>query len=64
MPNVAPDQADTYKCFAVNEYGQAVVTVVLNVIAGENHLKANIAEYISMANWEVLANVDLSLLFL
>ncbi|XP_068567860.1 immunoglobulin-like and fibronectin type III domain-containing protein 1 [Cebidichthys violaceus] len=33
MPNVMPDQADTYKCFAVNEYGQAVVTVVLNVIA-------------------------------
>ncbi|XP_030585511.1 immunoglobulin-like and fibronectin type III domain-containing protein 1 [Archocentrus centrarchus] len=32
MPNVAPDQADTYKCFATNEYGQAMVTVVLNVI--------------------------------
>uniref|UniRef100_A0A3P8UAD3 Immunoglobulin like and fibronectin type III domain containing 1, tandem duplicate 4 n=1 Tax=Amphiprion percula TaxID=161767 RepID=A0A3P8UAD3_AMPPE len=32
MPNVMPDQADTYKCFAVNEYGQAMVTVVLNVI--------------------------------
>ncbi|XP_036957612.1 immunoglobulin-like and fibronectin type III domain-containing protein 1 isoform X2 [Acanthopagrus latus] len=32
MPNVQPDQADTYKCFAVNEFGQAVVTVVLNVI--------------------------------
>lgn len=31
-----PDQADTYKCFAVNEYGQAVVTVVLNVIEGED----------------------------
>ncbi|XP_054473183.1 immunoglobulin-like and fibronectin type III domain-containing protein 1 [Anoplopoma fimbria] len=33
MPNVMPDQADTYKCFAKNEYGQAFVTVVLNVIA-------------------------------
>nr|XP_046239003.1 immunoglobulin-like and fibronectin type III domain-containing protein 1 [Scatophagus argus] len=33
MPNVMPDQADTYKCFATNEYGQATVTVVLNVIA-------------------------------
>ncbi|KAM6947839.1 immunoglobulin-like and fibronectin type III domain-containing protein 1 [Lycodopsis pacificus] len=33
MPNVMPDQADTYKCFAMNEYGQAAVTVVLNVIA-------------------------------
>ncbi|XP_055365280.1 immunoglobulin-like and fibronectin type III domain-containing protein 1 [Betta splendens] len=32
MPNVRPDQADTYKCFATNEYGQAMVTVVLNVI--------------------------------
>ncbi|XP_076003215.1 immunoglobulin-like and fibronectin type III domain-containing protein 1 [Genypterus blacodes] len=32
MANVMPDQADTYKCFAKNEYGQAVVTVVLNVI--------------------------------
>ncbi|XP_037634083.1 immunoglobulin-like and fibronectin type III domain-containing protein 1 isoform X3 [Sebastes umbrosus] len=33
MPHVMPDQADTYKCFATNEFGQAVVTVVLNVIA-------------------------------
>ncbi|KAM6980874.1 immunoglobulin-like and fibronectin type III domain-containing protein 1 [Aplochiton taeniatus] len=33
MANVKPDQADTYKCFANNEYGKATVTVVLNVIA-------------------------------
>ncbi|XP_055016668.1 immunoglobulin-like and fibronectin type III domain-containing protein 1 [Boleophthalmus pectinirostris] len=32
MPNVKPDQADTYKCIAINEYGQAFVTVILNVI--------------------------------
>ncbi|XP_071759957.2 immunoglobulin-like and fibronectin type III domain-containing protein 1 [Centroberyx gerrardi] len=32
MLNVSPDQADTYKCFATNEYGKAMVTVVLNVI--------------------------------
>nr|XP_019952106.1 PREDICTED: immunoglobulin-like and fibronectin type III domain-containing protein 1 [Paralichthys olivaceus] len=32
MPSVMPDQADTYKCFAKNEYGQAIVTVILNVI--------------------------------
>ncbi|CAL1609095.1 unnamed protein product [Knipowitschia caucasica] len=32
MPNVQPDQADTYKCIAVNEFGQAFVAVVLNVI--------------------------------
>lgn len=41
MPNVLPDQADTYKCFATNEYGQAVVTVVLNVIEGEDSLLTN-----------------------
>uniref|UniRef100_A0A4W5RHX8 Immunoglobulin like and fibronectin type III domain containing 1, tandem duplicate 4 n=1 Tax=Hucho hucho TaxID=62062 RepID=A0A4W5RHX8_9TELE len=32
MAKVKPEQADTYKCFAVNEFGRAVVTVVLNVI--------------------------------
>ncbi|XP_054473736.1 immunoglobulin-like and fibronectin type III domain-containing protein 1 [Anoplopoma fimbria] len=32
MPDVAPDQADTYKCFARNEYGKAVVTAALNII--------------------------------
>uniref|UniRef100_A0A8C4DYP3 Immunoglobulin like and fibronectin type III domain containing 1, tandem duplicate 2 n=1 Tax=Dicentrarchus labrax TaxID=13489 RepID=A0A8C4DYP3_DICLA len=32
---VKPDQADTYKCFATNEYGQAVCTVTLNVIGGK-----------------------------
>uniref|UniRef100_A0A3Q1JN37 Ig-like domain-containing protein n=1 Tax=Anabas testudineus TaxID=64144 RepID=A0A3Q1JN37_ANATE len=32
MPDVMPDQADTYKCLVTNEYGQAMVTVVLNVI--------------------------------
>lgn len=31
---VAPEDADTYKCFAANEYGRAVCTVVLNVIKG------------------------------
>lgn len=40
MPHVMPDQADTYKCFATNEFGQAVVTVVLNVIAGKDFLLA------------------------
>uniref|UniRef100_A0A672R904 Immunoglobulin-like and fibronectin type III domain-containing protein 1 n=1 Tax=Sinocyclocheilus grahami TaxID=75366 RepID=A0A672R904_SINGR len=32
MPNVGVDQADTYKCYANNEYGRAIVTVTLNVI--------------------------------
>lgn len=40
MPNVKSDQADTYKCFATNEYGKAMVTVVLNVIEGKNCLLA------------------------
>lgn len=35
MPDVSADQADTYKCFARNEYGKAVVTAVLNIIEGQ-----------------------------
>lgn len=34
MPDVCVDQADTYKCYARNEYGKALVTVTLNVIEG------------------------------
>uniref|UniRef100_A0A665T0T6 Immunoglobulin like and fibronectin type III domain containing 1, tandem duplicate 3 n=1 Tax=Echeneis naucrates TaxID=173247 RepID=A0A665T0T6_ECHNA len=37
MPDVSVDQADTYKCYAENEYGKAVVTATLNVIEGESH---------------------------
>ncbi|XP_052384591.1 immunoglobulin-like and fibronectin type III domain-containing protein 1 [Oncorhynchus keta] len=32
IPNVRAEQADTYKCFAANEYGRAVCTATLNVI--------------------------------
>ncbi|KAM4583488.1 immunoglobulin-like and fibronectin type III domain-containing protein 1 [Fundulus diaphanus] len=32
MPNVCADQADTYKCYARNQFGKALVTVTLNVI--------------------------------
>ncbi|XP_035244793.1 immunoglobulin-like and fibronectin type III domain-containing protein 1 [Anguilla anguilla] len=32
IPNVSPDQADTYKCFATNEFGKAICTATLNVI--------------------------------
>uniref|UniRef100_A0A673M6F5 Immunoglobulin like and fibronectin type III domain containing 1, tandem duplicate 1 n=1 Tax=Sinocyclocheilus rhinocerous TaxID=307959 RepID=A0A673M6F5_9TELE len=32
IPKVSGDEADTYKCYASNEYGKAVCTVVLNVI--------------------------------
>uniref|UniRef100_A0A4W5R221 Immunoglobulin like and fibronectin type III domain containing 1, tandem duplicate 2 n=1 Tax=Hucho hucho TaxID=62062 RepID=A0A4W5R221_9TELE len=35
IPNVTAEQADTYKCFAANEYGRAVCTATLNVIEGE-----------------------------
>uniref|UniRef100_A0A671PEM8 Immunoglobulin-like and fibronectin type III domain-containing protein 1 n=1 Tax=Sinocyclocheilus anshuiensis TaxID=1608454 RepID=A0A671PEM8_9TELE len=35
MANVGVDQADTYKCYASNEYGRAIVTVTLNVIEGQ-----------------------------
>uniref|UniRef100_A0A8C1ZTU0 Ig-like domain-containing protein n=1 Tax=Cyprinus carpio TaxID=7962 RepID=A0A8C1ZTU0_CYPCA len=34
MPNVSPDQADTYKCFAIDVFGKAMVTVILNVSEG------------------------------
>lgn len=36
--NVKPGQADTYKCFATNEYGQAACTVTLNVIEGKRDI--------------------------
>ncbi|XP_076003213.1 immunoglobulin-like and fibronectin type III domain-containing protein 1.1 [Genypterus blacodes] len=32
FPKVAPEDADTYKCFATNEYGRAICTVILNII--------------------------------
>ncbi|XP_035517026.1 immunoglobulin-like and fibronectin type III domain-containing protein 1 [Morone saxatilis] len=32
IPDVSVDQADTYKCYARNEYGKAIVTAALNVI--------------------------------
>uniref|UniRef100_A0A8C6LQM2 Immunoglobulin like and fibronectin type III domain containing 1, tandem duplicate 3 n=1 Tax=Nothobranchius furzeri TaxID=105023 RepID=A0A8C6LQM2_NOTFU len=32
MPDVSMDQADTYKCYAKNDFGKAVVTITLNVI--------------------------------
>ncbi|XP_058486974.1 immunoglobulin-like and fibronectin type III domain-containing protein 1 isoform X2 [Solea solea] len=33
FPKIIPEDADTYKCYATNEYGRALCTVVLNVIA-------------------------------
>ncbi|XP_038134422.1 immunoglobulin-like and fibronectin type III domain-containing protein 1 [Cyprinodon tularosa] len=44
--NVKLDQADSYKCFATNEYGQAVCVVTLNVIEGfkKKTQNANVAK--------------------
>lgn len=36
IPDVSAEEADTYKCFAKNEYGRAVVTASLNVIEGQS----------------------------
>lgn len=36
IPDVSSEEADTYKCFAKNEYGKAIVTAALNVIEGES----------------------------
>uniref|UniRef100_A0A9J8AHD7 Immunoglobulin like and fibronectin type III domain containing 1, tandem duplicate 1 n=1 Tax=Cyprinus carpio carpio TaxID=630221 RepID=A0A9J8AHD7_CYPCA len=38
IPKVSGDEVDTYKCYASNEYGKAVCTVVLNVIEGIRHV--------------------------
>lgn len=39
IPNVDSDQADTYKCFAINPFGKAVCTAALNVIEGGKFIK-------------------------
>lgn len=38
IPKVSGDEVDTYKCYASNEYGKAVCTVILNVIEGIRHV--------------------------
>ncbi|KAL2104216.1 hypothetical protein ACEWY4_001084 [Coilia grayii] len=38
IPKVSSEDADTYKCYAHNEYGKAVCTAILNVIEGESLL--------------------------
>uniref|UniRef100_A0AAY4BS72 Immunoglobulin like and fibronectin type III domain containing 1, tandem duplicate 3 n=1 Tax=Denticeps clupeoides TaxID=299321 RepID=A0AAY4BS72_9TELE len=52
MPDVGVDQAGTYKCFAENEYGKAVVTATLNIIEGKrsttslfNSIRENVADF-------------------
>ncbi|KAF0034620.1 hypothetical protein F2P81_012378 [Scophthalmus maximus] len=45
LPDVSVDQADTYKCFAVNEYGKAIVTATLNVIEDKKDYENICAQY-------------------
>lgn len=33
-----PEEADTYRCFANNEYGKAVCTATLNVMGGKRQI--------------------------
>lgn len=48
MSNVEVDQADTYKCYAENEFGRAVVTVTLNIIEGKNTFSFFVCELLQM----------------
>lgn len=48
MSNVEVDQADTYKCYAENEFGRAVVTVTLNIIEGKNTFRFFVYELLQM----------------
>ncbi|KAK2857886.1 hypothetical protein Q7C36_005805 [Tachysurus vachellii] len=41
MPNVAVDQAGTYKCLAENEFGRAIVTATLNIIEAQREQTAD-----------------------
>uniref|UniRef100_A0A8C9S7J5 Immunoglobulin like and fibronectin type III domain containing 1, tandem duplicate 2 n=1 Tax=Scleropages formosus TaxID=113540 RepID=A0A8C9S7J5_SCLFO len=41
IPNVSVDEADTYKCFATNEFGKATCNVILNVTEGKNTATQN-----------------------
>lgn len=36
---MSSDEADTYKCYARNEFGKAVCTVMLNIIEGKIYFK-------------------------
>ena len=42
IKKVSPAEADTYKCFAVNEYGKAICTATLNVIAGKGYIMCSL----------------------
>lgn len=38
ISHITSDEADTYKCFATNEYGKAICSGTLNVIEGERSI--------------------------
>jgi hypothetical protein len=42
IKKVSPAEADTYKCFAVNEYGRAICTATLNVIEGKGYITCSL----------------------
>uniref|UniRef100_A0A8C9W802 Immunoglobulin like and fibronectin type III domain containing 1, tandem duplicate 1 n=1 Tax=Scleropages formosus TaxID=113540 RepID=A0A8C9W802_SCLFO len=64
IPQVSGEEADTYKCYATNEFGKAVCTVVLNVIEGKNIFEdAGLREVkkqgeIDEKVWEILLSAD------
>uniref|UniRef100_A0A3Q2P6U5 Immunoglobulin-like and fibronectin type III domain-containing protein 1 n=1 Tax=Fundulus heteroclitus TaxID=8078 RepID=A0A3Q2P6U5_FUNHE len=66
---VSAAEADTYKCYAVNEYGKAVCTTALNVIDGSTNpedfrklLKRSKAQTLGGENdetfWDAMLNAD------
>uniref|UniRef100_A0A3B3Z7S7 Uncharacterized protein n=1 Tax=Periophthalmus magnuspinnatus TaxID=409849 RepID=A0A3B3Z7S7_9GOBI len=38
IPDVQPEQSDTYKCTVTNVFGEAISTAILNIIPGKTHL--------------------------
>lgn len=58
---MAPEDADTYKCYATNDYGRAVCTAVLNVIEGISHITT--ADYDSLCECDNNEKKNCSYLF-
>ncbi|XP_061784879.1 immunoglobulin-like and fibronectin type III domain-containing protein 1 [Nerophis lumbriciformis] len=74
IPDISGDHADTYKCFATNEYGKAIVTAALNVIEAiretpedlrkalknkvDNEPKAEVKRVVDDRFWELLMSAD------
>ncbi|XP_061893440.1 immunoglobulin-like and fibronectin type III domain-containing protein 1 [Entelurus aequoreus] len=73
IPDISVDHADTYKCFATNVYGKAIVTAALNVIEAiretpedlrkalnkvDNEPKAEVKRVVDDRFWELLMSAD------